>query len=36
MALNYLNLDDRTRRFMIEEIDMDIADRNMYIIPVRA
>ena len=31
MALNYLNLDDQTRVFMGEEIEMDIADGKIYI-----
>ncbi|MDE0098646.1 MAG: hypothetical protein OXM87_03380 [Truepera sp.] len=31
MALNYLNLDDKTRSYMIEEIDRDIANDSLYI-----
>ena len=31
MALNYLNLDDKTRLHMVEEIDKDIADGSLYI-----
>lgn len=33
MGLNYLNLDDRTRLFMVEEIQSDVADNSMYISP---
>jgi hypothetical protein len=33
MALNYLNLDDRTRQFMLEEIDMDVANGALYLSP---
>jgi len=33
MPLRYLNLDDQTRRFMVEEIDMDIASGALYLSP---
>lgn len=33
MALAYLNLDEQTRAFMVEEIDADIADGSIYISP---
>ena len=33
MPLNYLNLDDQTRGFMGQEIEMDIADNGIYISP---
>lgn len=31
MGLAYENLDEATRRFMIEEIDMDVADGTIYV-----
>jgi len=31
MPLRYLNLDDQTRRFIVEEIDMDIASGALYL-----
>ena len=31
MGLRYENLDDETRRFMLEEIDMDVRDGSIYI-----
>lgn len=31
MGLCYENLDDETRRFMVEEIDMDVANGSIYI-----
>ena len=31
MPLNYLNLDDQTRGFIVEEIEMDIANESMYV-----
>ena len=31
MPLNYLNLDDRTRQFMLEEIDMDVSAQTIYL-----
>lgn len=31
MAFNYQNLDEKTRGFMVEEIDRDIASQNIYI-----
>lgn len=33
MALDYRNLDDRTREFMISEIDLDVVNQDMYISP---
>ena len=33
MALNYHNLDARTRGFMVDEIDRDVADESIYISP---
>jgi hypothetical protein len=33
MALKYLNLDARTRAFMLEEIEMDIAAGTLYLSP---
>ena len=33
MALNYHNLDDRTRRLMLEEMDYDIAHDQLHISP---
>jgi hypothetical protein len=30
MPLNYVNLDSRTRTFMVDEIDMDIANGTLY------
>jgi len=33
MALNLINLDERTRTLMIEEVDMDISQQNLYISP---
>lgn len=30
MALDYRNLDDRTREFMVSEIDLDVANGQMY------
>jgi len=31
MPLNYLNLDARTRGFMVEEIDMSVKDGSIYL-----
>jgi hypothetical protein len=31
MPLNYVNLDSRTRTFMVDEIDMDIANGTLYL-----
>jgi hypothetical protein len=31
MPLNYANLDSRTRTFMVEEIDMDLANGTLYL-----
>lgn len=33
MALNYENLDDKTRQFMFAEVDLDVSSRNLYISP---
>jgi hypothetical protein len=33
VSLRYLNLDDRTRMFMVEEIDLDIAKKVLYLSP---
>jgi hypothetical protein len=33
MSLNYLDLDGRTRKFMIEEIDRDTSSRTLYLSP---
>ena len=33
MALHYENLDDRTRRFMLQEIELDISRGTLYISP---
>jgi hypothetical protein len=31
MGINYKNLDEKTRKFMLEELEMDIANSNLYI-----
>lgn len=31
MGLNYVNLDDQTRKFMVEEIDTDVANETIYL-----
>jgi hypothetical protein len=31
MPLHYMNLDERTRQFMVEEIDMDVASGKIYL-----
>ena len=33
MPLDYLNLDEQTRPFMVEEIDLDVANDSIYISP---
>lgn len=33
MGLSYVNLDDQTRKFMVEEIDIDVANETIYISP---
>lgn len=33
MALNYQNLDDRTRKYMIEEIELAVGDGSIYLSP---
>lgn len=33
MALMLQNLDDRTRKFMLEELELDVANRTLYISP---
>lgn len=33
MPLAYLNLDDRTRHFMVEEIDLDVSNGTVYLSP---
>lgn len=33
MGLSFSNLDDKTRRYMVEEIEMDIAASNIYLSP---
>lgn len=33
MRLDYENLDDRTRRYMLEEVEMDVSNGNLYLSP---
>lgn len=33
MGLNLVNLDERTRRYMLEEVDLDVSSNNLYVSP---
>ncbi len=33
MGLNYMNLDERTRQFMLKELDLDVSSGSLYLSP---